>query len=215
LKKLTLILIVLMLFAAKVNADDIIKPSGLPTLGKLMIGPDNKPANWIGIKYKGKRLWEPINIIIVDRKAKDLEDSKARIKKYMRSAGFMDRGGHSSGYKAYIAGKMESQLPPEKDHAYSDGWYVFDNDHCRLFGPYFDGKRYIFTASFSREIVGIYNGKLTHKYGSFNKARDAFSKKVMARTDMKYKKVVNMWNKIDIKTTTTGDHDGKAFLISN
>jgi hypothetical protein len=200
---------------ALVNADDLVKPSGLPTLGKLMIGPDNKPANWIGIKYKEKWLHEPINIIIVDRKAKSLDDSKARIKKYMEAAGFRDRGGHSSGYKAYIAGKMDLQLPAEKGHAFSDGWYIFDNDHGRLFGPYFDGKRYIYTASFSREKVGMNKGELKHKYASFNKAREAFSKKIMVRTDMKYKKVINMWNKIDNKTTTTGDHDGKAYLISN
>jgi hypothetical protein len=179
-KKYILFFLVLILFNLAATAseryvpsrNDISKIKGLPTIGKWMISPEDKPANWIGELYKGKTMKEPINVIIVDNKATSIIDAKGRLSKYMKAAGFKDRGGHSSGYKGYIAGRVFEQLPAEKDHAYSDGWYIFDNDHARLFGPYKDGKRYIFVGAFSREVVGFYGKTLTHKYGSFNKARE-------------------------------------------
>jgi hypothetical protein len=194
---------------------DIAKIDGLPPIGKWMISPDNLPANWIGELYNGKNMQEPINVIIIDNKAASIIDAKDRLSRYMRSAGFKNRGGHSSGYKGYMNDKLYAQIPPEKDHAYSDGWYIFDNDHARLFGPYKDNNRYIFIGAFSREIVGLYGKTLTHKYGSFNKARDAFASKVKQRTDLKNYSLVKMGSKLENSKTTTGDHDGEAVLLTN
>jgi hypothetical protein len=222
-KKFILILFVSVLVCSAAAAADEYIPSpkdiahinGLPEIGKWMISPENRPANWIGELYKGKMMKEPINIIIIDNKAASIVDAKERLSRFMAKAGFKDRCGHSSGYKGYISGKIYGQLPAENDHAYSDGWYIFDNDHARLFGPYKDGKRYIFIGAFSREVVGFYGKTLTHKYGSFNKARDAFAENVKRKTDLKDLSVVNMGSKANSSKVTTGDHDGQALLLSN
>lgn len=195
--------------------EDIVIQKELPSIGKWMISPENKPADWIGQRYDGKAMKEPINVIIIDHKAGSEKEAIAKLITYCGDAGYRDRNGHSSGYKGYIGGKVYDQLPSEKDHAFSDAHYEFNNDHGRMFGPYHVEKGYLFIGAFSREVIGIYNNKLTHTYGSFNRARDGIARGLYSKTDLNKVSYVDMGNKVDDPDTTTGDHDGKAVLLQN
>jgi len=195
--------------------DDVVSPEGLPKIGKWMIAPNNKPADWLGEKYKGRSIKEPVNVILIDTKATNEAEAVEMLIRYCEEAGYKDRSGHSSGYKAYIDGTIYGQLPSEEGHAFSDAHYEFNNDHGRMFGPYRIEKGYLFIGAFSREVVGIYGSGFTHKYGSFKRARDGFARSISRKTDLKKVSYVEMGNKIDSSDTTTGDHDGKAVLIRN
>ena len=52
--------------ATWVSGSNLVQPAGLPQLGKWMLGSDGAAAHWLGEIYDGKRLREPINVIIVD-----------------------------------------------------------------------------------------------------------------------------------------------------
>ena len=180
-----------------------------------MISPSGKPADWIGIKYKGKEMREPINIVIIDRKSKTAEEAVARISDYCDKAGYKDRKGHSSGYSGYIGGSLCSQVPREADHAFSNRPYELNNNHGRIFGPYKSGGKFYFIGSFSREVIGRVGFKLTHKYGSFMKAQKDFVKQAARKTELKIVREIFLDNALSGGTLTTGDHDGYAVVLGN
>lgn len=59
-------------------ASDVVAPPGLPTIGKWMIAADGSVAHWLGELLDGKRLREPINIVIVDRQATTVAAARQR-----------------------------------------------------------------------------------------------------------------------------------------
>ncbi len=182
-------------------------------IGKWMIGPDQHPARWLDEKYFGKTLREPINIIIVDERTSDLSEARNNLYAACKSAGFEARTGHSGGYAAFIAGKLYSQFPSEKNHAFSSAPFEFNNNHGRFFGPHFALEKTIFTAAFSREEIDPLD-KVKHGYNSFNRARDSFAREMDRQTCFKIKKFVNLENVfIADPQITTGDHDGIAVLL--
>ncbi len=189
--------------------------SSIPSIaiGKWMIAPDKLPARWLGSKYFGKSLREPINVIIVDERTSDLAEALNNLYAACKSAGFEARKGHSGGYSAFIAGSLYPQLPSEKDHAFSNEPYELNNNHGRVFGPYLSSGKAVFTAAFSREEIDPLD-KIKHGYNSFNRARDSFAAAMDRHTCFKIKKFINLRNVfIADPNITTGDHDGIAVML--
>jgi len=189
---------------------------GLPRIGKWMIAPDMKPACWLNQLYEGKGLREPINVIIVDRLSTSEAEAEAALLSACKAAGYPDRYGHSTGYKGEMDGRLFSQFPQRNERAFSNRWFILNNNHGRIFGPYFKGGRYYFIAAFSREIVDWLKIKEIHQFGSFSQARDDFSWNMDRKTSYKVKGFLDLDNAIvgDPKVGT-GDHDGLAVILGN
>ena len=199
--------------ADRLSAGDMVQPEGLPVIGKWMIDPDGTPAHWLGEIYEGKKLREPINVIIIDQAARSVDEAKRRLIEASSIAGYPSRFGHSGGYLGYIGGYLYPQLPQERDHAFSNAPFEFSNNHGRVFGPLKQEGSYIFIGAFSREKVDVLTWP-EHQYVSFNTARDDFAQRLDQRTTYKLSGFVNMGNAIvGDPHVTTGDHDGIAVLI--
>ena len=197
----------------RLEADDIVQPAGLPEMGKWMYDPTGVPAHWLGEIYEGKRLREPINLIILDRAAASGAEAVERLSRAAAAASYPSRFGHSSGYRAMIGGEVFGQIEKEREHAFSDEVFELTNDHGRIFGPYpFDGG-YLFVGAFSREKVDPL-ARPGHRYVSFNEARDRFSQSLDAKTPYQVKAFVPLGNALVADPeVTTGDHDGVAVLV--
>lgn len=214
---LTVLAIFLMgpICSAAINPHDIVKPNDLPQMGKWMYTSDLKPANWLGQKYQGHEMREPINVIVIDQQSTATAEAINSLARACRQAGYANRWGHTGGYQGYIAGAFYPQLPAEKDHAFSNAPFIMSNNHGRIFGPYFDGKRYYFSASLSRELIVLtLDRKKMHKYGSFKIARDDFASRMDKKSNYKIAKYVGIKNALlNDPMLTTGDHDGRAVVL--
>lgn len=192
---------------------DIATPPGLPPIGKWMIDRDGTIAHWLGEVVDGKRLREPVNVILIDHGAKDAADARARVMAAATAAGYPVRFGHSAGYRALIGDALHGQLPAGRDDAFSNDWFELSNDHGRLFGPYPFGGAFVTTGAFSRERVRPLRWP-EHGYASFNAARDDLAKNLERATAFKRQGNVMLDNAlIDDPGVSTGDHDGRAVLL--
>jgi len=199
--------------AERASSADEAFPSGLPAIGKWMIAPDGAPAHWLNQIYYGKNLREPINVIIVDRAAKSSADAQERLLRALNVAGFPLRFGHSRGYAGLIGGVRSGQLGTGKSATFSDEPFELNNNHGRLFGPYFYDGAYIFTGAFSREKVDPI-AQVKHEFVSFNQARDALAQRMEWRTGFKRTGFIALDNVLlDHPELSTGDHDGIAVLL--
>jgi hypothetical protein len=193
---------------------DITSPPQLPPMGKWMYQKNGQKAHWLGVKWEGKYLVEPINIILVDSVSPTADDAVKRLLDNLKRAGFAEKKHHSCGYIGYIGGRAFHQFPKEKYRAFSDRVAELDNNHGRVFGPYCRKGAYIFTGAFSRELF-VPTAKIEHRYGSFDRARDELSQGLNKRSSCKIVGFVNLENAIVNNTdTTTGDHDGCAVVLS-
>ena len=133
------------------NPEDIVVPENLFPIGKYMLDGQLKHAKWLGALYHGKSLREPINVIIEIKNAHSEEAAITNLTVILAKAGYKNRTGHSGGYCGYLSGRIFTQVPSKKHHAFSNEPFELSNNHGRLFGPYeFNGK-YYFTGAFSRE----------------------------------------------------------------
>ena len=108
---------------------------------------------------------------------------------------------------------MYPQLPSEPDHAFSDGIFLLDNNHGRIFGPYSYAGDYLFIGAMSREMVDPV-AKVKHQYDSFNQARDDLAKNLGEKTSYHTVRFVNLENAlVDDPVVSTGDHGGVAAYI--
>jgi hypothetical protein len=188
-------------------------PPGMPQIGLWMLSSKGGTADWLGEKYKGKRLLEPINVIIVDPFAISVEDAVARLKAACEKAEFETREGHSGGYSALIGEAVCYQFPPGTEESFADAPFEVGNNHGRIFGPVPWNGAYVFTAAFSRESVNLVT-KVKHQFESFDRARDAFTQKLTTKSDFKVSSFVYLGNAIPgDPELTTGDHDGMAVLL--
>jgi hypothetical protein len=193
-------------------AEAIANPPGLPAIGWWMIARDGTIAHWLGEIVNGKRLHEPINVILIDDGAASADEASQRLIAAAAAAGFPVRFGHSTGYRGFIGGALHSQLPQGRDDAFSNRIFEERNNHGRIFGPHgFEGG-YVFTGAFSRERVNLLECP-GHRYASFNDARDAFARGLDARTAFKASGFVTLGNAVNDAQITTGDHDGRAALM--
>jgi hypothetical protein len=192
---------------------ETIEAPGLPNLGKWMLDHSGSPAHWLGEIYQGKKLREPINVVIVDTQATSVDDAKERFVEASARAGYTIRIGHSSGYRALIAGKPHDQLPTGWDDAFSNHLFEVTNNHGRMFGPFQHGRSYILIGAFSREAVSLLHWP-EHRYASFKIARDEYAASLDRQTEFKLTGHLNMNNAIiDDPYVTTGDHDGQAVIL--
>jgi hypothetical protein len=183
--------------------------SGFPEFGKWLYDSNKKPSLWLNRKIKGKLICEPINIIIEDSFSRTPEESKELLYTSLQKAGFKIMWGHITPRYAIINGIFYNQLPEKFFNAFSDRIWIFENNHARFFGPVRHGDSYYFCGAVSKE-TGI-----THKYISFTEARDKYSQMLDKYSDIKIKGFITMDNLLDTESTTTGDHDGNAVLMSN
>lgn len=199
--------------AAAKSAPPLLNPADYPAFGPWMLSPAGTPANWLNQPYKGKELLEPINIIIIDSKAKSAEEARDRMLKNCARAGYPGRYGHSTGYQGMIDSQIHSQLPTEEKQAFSDGCFLLSNNHGRIFGPRLYRGQYYFSAAFSREGLDLF-ARVKHIYLSFNIARNDFARQLDRRTDYHIIGRLELGNCLppDSKQTT-GDHDGCATVL--
>ena len=194
-------------------AEDIATPPGLPAIGKWMIDRNGVIAHWLDETVRGKRLREPINVIVVDAAAAGADEAKRRLVAAAKKAGYPVRFGHSTGYRGFIGNQLYAQLPAGRDDAFSNDVFEVSNNHGRLFGPYKMNGVYVFIGAFSREEVRPYR-RPAHRYASFNRARDDFSQRLDRKTSFKLSGFVKLDNAIvGDAAVTTGDHDGLAVLL--
>jgi hypothetical protein len=200
---------------AEGRAEEESFPSGLPSIGMWMISPKGTPADWLGAPCGGKRLLEPINVIIVDLFAISDEDATRRLLDACAKAEFPRRQGHSSGYHAIIGSQLFEQFPAGYKGSFSDALFVFANDHGRLFGPLEWNGAYIFVGAFSRERFDV-AAKVKHRFESFDRARDAFAQRLSESSVYKLSAFVQLGNAIlGDPALSTGDHDGIAVVLTS
>lgn len=181
----------------------------LPEIDLFMIQPDSTNyANWLGRKFPdGRSIVEPINLIIIDKISKNHNEAKAQLNAMMSKIGYAPRYGHTSGYFGRMNNKLYPQQPEMANYAFSDYMWAFTNNHSRIFGPYQKDEYNIWIASVSRE------SGIAHDYSSFSEARDTVAKHFELRSNSKILGKINLKNKIDNKSQSTGDHDGFAIII--
>ncbi|WP_328350503.1 hypothetical protein OG976_16040 [Mycobacterium sp. NBC_00419] len=198
--------------APPLPADTAHTPYG--DIGKWMLRPDNAVADWGGVKHGCKTLYEPINIVIVDSTSTTVAQSTQRLNAAMAAAGFPSMSIHSTGFTGLIDGVIYTQQPSTTLGAYSDGNFLLPNNHGRVFGPapLSGGTGFVWTASFSREQVGLYHFVPRHLYVSFHIAREAL-RAGLIRAGGSDLGLVNLGNTYSSQAASTGDHDGYAAVI--
>ena len=182
-------------------------------LGKWMLTGNKEVANWLGQKYQGKKIQEPINIIIIDEVATTQEEAIKHLYDSCEEAKYLSRKGHSNDYLADIGGSLYSQIPDENDHAFSTAPYILPNNHGRIFGPHRYNSKHYFIGAFSREGINIFS-KIKHTYVSFEAAKEDFAARMNERSDYKVFGEYDMLNSIQgNEVLTTGDHNGAAIVL--
>jgi hypothetical protein len=194
--------------------DEQAAPAGFPEIGFWMLSPGGGIADWLGAPFEGKRLLEPINVLIVDRRAASAEEASARLLAACGKSEFPQREGHSSGYWVRLGSMRYPQFPPGTEESFSDALFVFSNDHGRIFGPMKWDGAYLFAGAFSRESVDPVT-KVKHRYMSFDRARDAFAARMSERGGYEIAGYMELGNAVvEDPALSTGDHDGVAVLLS-
>lgn len=197
---------------ALIEPEAVAKPRDLPTIGKWMIDRSGTVAHWLGQMVDGKRLYEPINVILIDAGASDENDARKRLAAAMLAAGYPVRFGHSTGYRGLIGGQLYDQMPQGRDDAFSNHLFEETNNHGRVFGPHTFNGAFVFIAAFSRERVDLLRWP-GHRYASFNMARDDLATH-FAITMFKSGGYVTLGNAVAANPrVTTGDHDGRALVL--
>jgi hypothetical protein len=186
---------------------------GLPPLGLWMRARDGSIADWLGQPHQGKKLLEPINVVIVDPIAASPEEATVRLLAACKKAGFPEREGHSSGYFGLIGAELYPQVPLGSEDCFSDAPFTIGNNHGRIFGAALWEGGYYFIGAFSRERVDMVT-KVKHQFVSFDHARDVFTQRMDARSGYKVVGFVDLGNALlDKPELTTADHDGMAVLL--
>jgi hypothetical protein len=180
---------------------------GLPEIGRWMFDSAGMPASWLGKKLDGKSIREPINVIIADSISRSAQEAGRNLIDALDKAGYKNRWGHTSGYKGLLDTAYCTQLQEESFHAFSNEPFELNNNHGRIFGPYFKNGTYYFTGALSREKGYV------HDYISFTQARDDLAASLDARTNYKLFTKIKLDNSINSDSLTTGDHDGYAILL--
>ena len=193
--------------------NDVAKPDGFPPMGKWMYDKRLDIAAWLGGSLDGRKLREPINVVVVDRVSSTALQAKVRFVAACIKGGYKIRLGHSAGYRGFIGDRLFKQLPEERDHAFSNEPFELHNNHGRAFGPAQFGSAFLFTAALSRERYDPVT-KTQHIYVSFCQARDNFAASLAGTGLYRAAGTVEMGNKVTGEPLlTTGDHDGRAVLL--
>jgi hypothetical protein len=183
-------------------------------MGKWMQTGKGVTASWLEQKHQGKKMQEPINIILIDEVSTSLEEAVAYMLNSCDKIGYPSRRGHSSDYQGEVDRKVYQQYPRELNHAFSDALYILPNNHGRIFGPHFHNGKYYFTGAFSREGIDVF-AEVQHVYVSFEVAKQDFATRLHEGKFYKIAGKVDMQSRIenDDVLLTSGDHDGTAVLL--
>ena len=187
-------------------------PEGLQ-IGRWLLTGREVPANWLGQKFQGKMMREPINVILVDEVAATPDAAVQYLLESCEAIGYLSRPGHSSDYRGQIGNVIYSQLPQEENHAFSNAMYIFPNNHGRIFGPHFFAGYYYFSGALSREAINLF-AEVRHVYASFEMAKQDFAARMQANGRYFVVGAIAMENVfLPSESMTTGDHDGTAVLL--
>ena len=205
--------------AAPVAAPGVPRPTDVAhtvygDIGAWLLQAGGKIANYGGVRHGGKTVLEPVNVIILDPTSKSSAESAARLDAAMTRAGFPAQPIHSTGFTGIIDGASYGQKPTGFLQAYSDNFFLFPNDHGRMFGaaPAANGAGYVWSGAFSTEQLNPAN-PFTHEYVSSDTARAALARRLVASGAATVVGVVPLGNAYDDGTLTTGDHDGYAVVL--
>ncbi|WP_395310521.1 hypothetical protein V4U86_06835 [Mycobacterium sp. AMU20-3851] len=184
-------------------------------IGKWMLKAGDQIANWGGKRYQGKTLLESVNVIIVDPHSTTSAQAARNVNNAMLRSGFPAQYLHSFGFRGRIDGTAYGQKPTGPLLAYSNNFFLFPNDHGRLFGPApaQTDAGFVWTGSFSTEKVGFSGLLPGHVYVSSNHARDALVQQLVASGQATYGGLVPLENAYNTDAVTTGDHDGFAVVL--
>lgn len=187
-------------------------PEGLQ-IGRWLLTGREVPANWLGQKFQGKMMREPINVILVDEFAVTPEAAVKYLLESCEAIGYLSRPGHSSDYRGQIGNVIYSQLPRQQNHAFSNAMYILPNNHGRIFGPHFFAGYYYFSGALSREAINLF-AEVRHVYASFEMAKQDFAARMQASGRYFVVGAIAMENVfLPSESMTTGDHDGTAVLL--
>lgn len=184
-------------------------------IGKWMLDRNGEISDWGGQPHDGKTLLEPVNIIIVDETSTTPEEAKRKLNSAMFWSGFPPQPIHSGGFQGEIDDTVYGQKPVLPLFGYSNNFFLFTNDHGRIFGPdpMETEQGYVWTGSFSTEAFTFYNFLPAHSYVSSNMARNALAMQMIMSGRATYGGVVPLENSYNTDTVTTGDHDGYAVVL--
>ncbi|EHM17141.1 hypothetical protein MBOL_37270 [Mycobacteroides abscessus subsp. bolletii BD] len=185
-------------------------------IGKWMINSDGKIANWIGRPLDGRTLYEPVNVILVDRNSTTVEEARENLIATLGKAGFPNYLAHSStGYSGILGDSVYGQYPNGLMQVFSNGPFYVTNDHGRVFGPspaaLPDGSGYLWSMSISRES-GYLEGSPIHQYVTFEGA-EADLTQGLRGVGVRQLPDVNLDNVYNTSTITTGDNNGSASVF--
>ena len=187
-------------------------PEGLQ-IGRWLLTGREVPANWLGQKFQGKMMREPINVILVDEFAVTPEAAVKYLLESCEAIGYLSRPGHSSDYRGQIGNVIYSQLPRQQNHAFSNAMYILPNNHGRIFGRHFFAGYYYFSGALSREAINLF-AEVRHVYASFEMAKQDFAARMQANGRYFVVGAIAMENVfLPSESMTTGDHDGTAVLL--
>ncbi|GAA2531267.1 hypothetical protein [Mycolicibacterium diernhoferi] len=190
-------------------------PTPYGEIGKWMLKAGGQIANWGGKRVGGKTLLEAVNVIIVDPHSTTPGQAARNVNNAMLRSGFPAQYLHSFGFRGRIDGATYGQKPTGPLLAYSNNFFLFPNDHGRLFGPapMQTEAGYVWTGAFSTEKVGFSGLLPGHVYVSSNQARDALVQQLISSGQATYGGLVPLENAYNTASTTTGDHDGFAVVL--
>ena len=193
--------------------DDVATPYG--DIGKWMLEPNGQIADYGGLPYGGKTVIESVNVIIVDPTSSSAAESAAKLNWAMFWSGFPGQPFHSTGFRGTIDDILYGQQPTGPLLGFSDNFFLFPNNHGRIFGPdpVETAEGYVWSGAFSTEEFVIYEFLPRHAYVSSNVARNALAMRLIASGQATYGGMVPLNNAFDTATTTTGDHDGYAVVV--
>jgi len=182
-------------------------------LGKWMLTSDKEIAHWLGQTYQGKKMQEPINIIMMDEVSNSREEAIEFLYDSCVNAKYLSRSGHSSDYLGEIAGRHYKQISNEPNHAFSNELYILPNNHGRFFGPHQMNSKYYFVGALSREGINVL-AKIKHSYVSFKTAQEDFAVRIDEKSGYKIFGKYDMRNSIrNDEALTTGDHNGIGIVL--
>lgn len=202
--------------APEAPAADDETPTAYGDIGKWMLDASGDIADYGGLPYEGKTVLEAINVVIVDPTSRSSLEATWRLNAAMRRAGFPPRLIHSTGFRGLIDGERYRQQPRGLLVGYSDDFFLLPNNHGRIFGPdpVETASGYVWSGSFSTEEFVFYQGLPRHGYVSSNEARDALAAQLVASGRATSGGMVSLDNAYNTDTTTTGDHDGFAVVVT-
>ena len=167
----------------------------------------NSIADWLGIRFDGKVLLEPINIIWVDFVSKNKEEAEQKVLTYLEKNNFLHRSGSSTGYLGIFENNYWL-------HQYRETWSdKLDpntvNNHGRIFLGYetfsnLGNSVFVSTGAFSVE-----NEK--HHFISFEKSLWQFHETEFWKVNSE---VTTLKNIVKNDTYSTFDHNRvRTFIL--